>query len=955
MRVLSILFCMSLTLGLAAQQPLPRIQKMSFGDTELHVRFVFQDKLGFIWLGAGEGLFRYDGSTLEHYLLPIKDSIEQVSAFYEDPNQTIWIGTAKGNIFKLKGNTIEPLTVEEGLPKVPITAFVSDAQNRLWFATYGEGMYCLKQGRLYNVNTDDGLNDNYLYALMVDPSGTVVSASDAGINLVKYTNNKKIITVISQKDGLPDNIITSLRAYNKDHILAGTQSKGVIKINLKTRKITPFTLSNNWDYGAVVSIANAAGYWYYATSEKGLIQANQSGQILGILNRENSTVSNKLSSMLTDLEGNVWITDQSSKLITFNPIFSFIPLSKPQASNLYAVYKDSKGIVWMGDNKNIRAYDNGVFLNLPTPVAHIPAIAIYEDSKGYIWFGTFDSGVFRYHSSSKKLNHYTEKNGLVNNNVLSITGNENEIWFATLGGVSRYSIQNNVDDVTFTSFNRQNGFDANYVYQAYCDSKNKIWFATEGYGVISYEKNKGFVRHTGSTGEPLKVVHGITEDHTHRLWINAAQEGIFRLEGNHFHRYSLYGNSNPGSHLITSLFADKLNNLLLVKANGIDMLHLPSGMLLHHSDELGLDNIEPNLNAGCIDKDGSIWMGMQHGIIKYTPSGNLWRGPTPVIKKVSLFLNELDKTTARTFSHDENYLSFDYVGLWYHDPEEVIYQIKLDGYDETWIRTKNKTVTYPRLPPGEYTFRLKVSADASLMNTREVSYSFRIQKPFWGQWWFMVASAFTGIVLIWGLIKQREKKLQQKQSLERDAIAFQFETLKSQINPHFLFNSFNTLAGLIEKDRTKAVSYVEQLSDFYRSILTYRDKDVIPLSEELNLLQNYFFLQQKRYGDKLSLNIDESLITKQYYIAPLTLQLLMENAVKHNIISRDKHLTVSVQKSGAYLVVSNNFQPKQSTERSTGMGLQNIRSRYKILSKLDISIENTSQTFSVYIPLIELP
>lgn len=944
-------FLCIITLRLYAQQPQFRAQKMSYADQEVHLRTMFQDQAGFVWLGTDEGLFRYDGSVMEQYLLPGGDSADQVSALHEDQRNRIWVGTGKGHIYYLENNTVYPFVPQEGLPKVKITSFVSDRSGRLWFSTYGEGMYCLHHDRLYNFNTGDGLSDDYLYTLFAHPSGLIITGSDAGMSLVRFDQGKKEIRTIDQRSGLPDNIITFIKSYDNHSILAGTQSRGVIRFNLKSHRIDPFTAPAGWDYGAVSSIATSAGYWYYATSEKGIIQADAQGRIIQVFNAANSSVSNKSGSLLSDREGNIWISDHTSRVITFNSIFTFISLKELHPGSLYAVFKDAKGMLWFSDNKHVYAYKDNRFITLPDRLKSIPAISIYEDHSGYLWFGTFGKGVYRYHAATGELELFTEKNGLVNNNVLSISGTEKEIWFATLGGVSRCLLKPASGEPAFVSFNGRNNFDAQYVYQVYAGSGNRIWFATDGHGVLSYEPAGGFTKFDEAKGLSSKIAYGITEDSNHHIWVNAAQGGVFCGDGLRFDLYP--GLKNVKQHLISSIFADRQNNLLLVNRYGIDVLNINSGMLLHHSDELGLESIEPNLNAGCVDAAGNIWLGMQQGIIKYTPSGNLlWKGPAPVIKKISLYLKELAPGHPAEFTYDENHITFEYAGLWYHDPDEVVYQIRLEGYDGEWIRTKDRSVTYPRLPPGQYTFRLKVSADLNLIHTREVTYTFIIRKPFWGTWWFRLMLLLGCATLIYGLIRQREKKLKEKERFEKDTIAFQFETLKSQINPHFLFNSFNTLAALIETDAGNAVSYVEQLSDFYRSILQYRDKDMIPLTEELQLLANYFFLQQKRYGDKLSLQVDEDLAQGNYFIAPLTLQLLMENAVKHNIISTEQPLSVRISKEHDYLVVSNNYQPKHVAERSTGTGLQNIQSRYRILTRQNISVEKDAGTFSVKIPLI---
>ncbi len=201
------------------------------------------------------------------------------------------------------------------------------------------------------------------------------------------------------------------------------------------------------------------------------------------------------------------------------------------------------------------------------------------------------------------------------------------------------------------------------------------------------------------------------------------------------------------------------------------------------------------------------------------------------------------------------------------------------------------------------------------------------------------------------MLRQRDKRREREATLKREKIESQFEALKSQINPHFLFNSFNTLITIIEENPQMAVEFVEKLSDFYRSILQYREMEVISLKEEVELVKNYAFLLQKRFGNSLALHVQN--IDEQAYIAPLTLQILVENAVKHNIISKSRPLDIELNVSDGYLTVSNNLQKKMALEVSTGFGLQSIVNRYALLIDKAVLIEEGETHFTVSIPIIK--
>ncbi len=200
--------------------------------------------------------------------------------------------------------------------------------------------------------------------------------------------------------------------------------------------------------------------------------------------------------------------------------------------------------------------------------------------------------------------------------------------------------------------------------------------------------------------------------------------------------------------------------------------------------------------------------------------------------------------------------------------------------------------------------------------------------------------------------KQWKHHFSKSVRLEKDNIQAKYETLKTQINPHFLFNSLNSLTNLVEDNET-AVKYIGDLSDFFRYMLSSRDKELVLVREEINLLKKYIHLQESRFKNNLDIEVDVPESYYHYAIPPLVLQMLVENSIKHNIISRDKPLKVSVRTEGERLVVENNLQ-KKSGISSTGQGLRNITDRYKLFTVCDVEIAETAAVFKVVIPLLTM-
>jgi sensor histidine kinase YesM len=200
---------------------------------------------------------------------------------------------------------------------------------------------------------------------------------------------------------------------------------------------------------------------------------------------------------------------------------------------------------------------------------------------------------------------------------------------------------------------------------------------------------------------------------------------------------------------------------------------------------------------------------------------------------------------------------------------------------------------------------------------------------------------------------EKEKLILQKEQLEKEHVISQNESLRSQINPHFLFNSLNVLSSLIHEDTNKAEEFIEEFASVYRYVLDMSNKQIVSLKKELDFIDSYFFLQKIRFGDSLKIEIHINEQTDSFFILPLSLQLLVENAVKHNKISKEHPLTVTIEMDNNYVIVKNNLQIRNETIVSTGIGLKNIRERYFLYNKSEPVFEKTDNEFIGKIPLIE--
>jgi two-component system LytT family sensor kinase len=206
-----------------------------------------------------------------------------------------------------------------------------------------------------------------------------------------------------------------------------------------------------------------------------------------------------------------------------------------------------------------------------------------------------------------------------------------------------------------------------------------------------------------------------------------------------------------------------------------------------------------------------------------------------------------------------------------------------------------------------------------------------------------------GFMIQW---KNAVKQESTKQEIVAKTETAKFESLKNQLDPHFLFNSLNVLTSLISENPQQAERFTTKLSKVYRYVLEQRNKDLVPIEEELKFAKTYMELLGMRFEDAVQFNIPDNISNNELKIVPLSLQLLLENAVKHNVVSTSKPLTINIYEEGSYLIITNNVNPKEAIGKSTKVGLQNIADRYGLITDKGVKIENNNKTFKVSLPLL---
>lgn len=938
-------------------------EMLKAGEMEnARVQTICQDHDGFIRIGTSRGLYRYDGSGLERAVMPESRELS-ITSLYEDTNNRLWAGTGNGGLYCSEGSGFVKLNLPGTETEHRISSITEDNRGNIWVGVYGKGIYVIRPDTVELLSSANGLTDDYIYSMVRDRSGRIWVGTDNGINICSDDPAGFHVTTITVADGLPDFIVTSLALHPDGRIVAGFHDKGFCILENDGPRIIIPEAAKEWNSGPVASVL-AFNYKVWISAEEGGLFAFDlnTGRLESILSHQDA-LPRDVHKMLKDSEGNIWLLNQSGVYHSFGEkLVFFMDITGSPLRNVHTLLAGRKGKIWFSDDTGLYYFSPSI----PGSITRIPLqmdmnkqkiMSLYEDDFGFVWAGTFGNGVFRVNIRTFEQQVFSENDGLVNGNVLAIEGDSSGIWFGTLGGISRYIYGPESGDPrinpVFQNYATEEGLTNHYIYHIHTDHDGRTWFATDGSCVFYFEDDKFFNIAKGTPYEK-EVIYSVVRDTSGTIWMNGTHDGLLKYNDNGIRK--VFNDYEHRSRSFSGIAVNSKNELVIAYDDGIDVLDIASGNVVHYEDNAGLEEANPDLNTVGIDQQGNTWIGLSNGIVKYAlPEESFQQQPVPVIDKVAVFLQEIDKEGSSAFPYHQNHFTFFYSGLWYQQHEKVRYLIKLEGHDLSWMETKNRNAVYSGLSPGKYTFRVKASLYENFSSADEDSYSFIIRKPFRATVWFYFIIALLLTIVVLTVVKLREKRLKRKQEALREQMRFRFESLKSQINPHFLFNSFSTLVALIEDDGETAIEYVEELSTLFRNVLEFQEMELIALGQELEILHNYFKLQAKRYGNNLTVESGCPEKAMEMKIPPLTLQILAENAIKHNVVSAGNPLMIKIYCNQAcdMIFLENNLQPKKDEVQSYGIGITNITKRYQLLTGRGIEVRKTEISFRVGLPLLK--
>jgi len=939
---------------------LPGYKSFTLEDNTEKIFSIFKSAEGYILIGSNNGLYKFDGNRFKKIETNRPAIADTVTAIFQDNKKEIWVGYQSGRIATTTAGKLNYIDPEEGTPKKRITSFLQNRNNNIWFSTRGEGIYYFNNKHLFLVNEENGLTDLNIYAMAMASNGDVMAATDQGLAVCTGNGTKKTVSMIDPSHGLPDYIVTSISAAGNNKFWIGLQDKGICLYDHASKKITVPSAMAGWNKGQVNALYYTHDNVWISTQDSGLICYSPLANRLTtvpVLTVQQKSIGN----LIEDNQGNMWFVVDNNTLVraSCNALQLQQLYSDEFFITVHTILVDNEKNFWTGTDMAVMkyTYNGNQYVPKKYPVAGLDmktdVTSLYQDKYNNIWIGTMGKGIYVLDPATGQTRQLNE--ALPAGSILSITGNNNTVCTAGLEGAIVFELSSENDVISnqykFTIYNNIKTIGSTYIYNVFKDSKQRIWFATDGKG-LTMLSNGAFTHYNQANGIKDEHIYSVTEDLKGNIWFSTSNAGIYSFDGKIFTNYSLRDGLSSLS--VSAIKTDRLGNIVVIHKEGIDIIDARTHNFSYINTALGISGINDNLGAVCTDADGNVFVGTKKGILQYTPLDGVSTTPSTILESVQLFLHDIDTAALHYFEYDENNFRFNFTGLYFTSPDKVFFQYKLEGLDTVWQFTTDNSEAFPKLPPGKYVFRVRSSLNKDFSNVAEAAYAFEIAKPFWRRWWFIIGCVMVFGGLLYWYIKRREAHLTHVERLQGEKIKFEFEVLRNQVNPHFLFNSFNTLISTIEDHPKNAVEYVEQLSDFFRNIVNYRDKDTISLKEEVSLLQNYLYLQQKRYGDHLQLVINVSEQEQEsIFLPPLTLQLLTENAIKHNVVSKEATLLIQINTKDGYVIVENNVNKKMNKEKGTGMGLQNIVSRYALLSERPVVIKNTEQDFIVSLPILK--
>ncbi len=930
------------------------VVKSEQGLSQNSVRSIFQDSRGLMWFGTWDGLNRFNGLSFhiirsDFWGEPGHLSNHTINVIYEDHHNYLWIGTDYGL------NRLDPKTMAfkayfhepgnpESLPSDTIKAIASDRQGNLWIGTQqglvklvdetgkflrvvpGEGndarsaqvrtLFSDSRGRLW-IGTAKGLflkeKNNHGIGRITDPHSNECPLISPGINVVRQVGSQLIM--VGTEEGIS---ILDFQGACQGHITP-QNSKGQLK--------DPYIMDLCPDQSGKVWIATSGGGISFYYPQTGKVRSLD--QVPGYA-AVNEAFVNRI---YEDEQGIIWIGYAWKGLAKVVPARKFfnryskgeLPGEGLVGSSVWAVNEVAPNTFYVATDRGISVLESGkgIVNNLTTydglSTNHIRSLLKCRNDA--IWVGTNDRGLIRIsrEKGDTTLEFFGNKaNGRYKelyNNVITglLQDGPGYIWAATNYGLYRFHPDSMSE--SFTAFlhepNNTASISHNMVYSVFEDDRNTIWLGTYN-GLNKYNRETGvFTAYKHITGDPNSIstnrIFGISQDESGTLWVGTMGGGLNKMDpitekfSHYVHTHGLANN------VVYNIIPDEMGYLWLSTNRGLSRFSPGNEQFVNFDVNDGIQGYEFNLGAAFKSSDEKIFFGGMNGLNSFYAlevKRNQYI-PKLVITNVSVYNQKLNKTLEDgdtiILSHKDNFISLEFAALDYTNPVKNQYKYRLKNVSRQWIHVSppKNTAEFTKLPPGEYEFFLKGSNSDGIWNEQGMRV-YIIIEPAWHQTrLFRFGSATLILLLVLFAVAWRIGQIRKEQQAERQIFELERKALRLQMNPHFIFNTLNSIQSFVlKREKKAAVSYLNKFSKMIRQVLYNSDKSFVLLSDEMVLLKNYIELERLRFdsGFDYEFYVDPGVDDDFISIPPMLIQPHVENAILHGLIPlRDKGgvLTVS--------------------------------------------------------------
>lgn len=777
-----------------------------------HVNNIYQDKQGYIWVCTDNGLNMFDGTDFKTYYHKQNDSTSlidnSVLTVHEDRSGNFWVGTT-GGLQLLNRDTEKFTTIHFEYPHVTDFSYFScileDTKGNIWVSTSRSGAICLKKGSqqpIYYMQTNSNICSNKINTLFEDKFGNIwIGSQDNGISILNVENHTLVNYSYNPTDpnSLSSNKVFSILENIDGNILVGTIDGGINLFNYATHKFT----RNYIPSGEIIFTmkrGNKNNLWI-GTDGFGLKSYDYSTKIISTYESELSNVDlrkGKVHSILQDNQENLWIAlyqegimmipekKKTFNNIGFNPFYSEKSIG---TECVLTILKATSGKTWIGTD------GDGIYKLTPERKVESHylreklkanvVLTIYEDSKQRIWVGTYLNGLFLYDKGSDSFQKVSlTADGKEIKDINIIKGDKaGNLWIGTNeNGLCMYNPDSKqIKNFTYDLLKTENQILSNSIQTLLISEDNRVWIGTSSAGLCSYNINQNMFSYYNE----YKLNSNITtleQDYRKNIWVGTKQ-GLnyldFRAKKN-----TLYTEADGLANAsIAGIEIDKHNNLWISTSLGLSHFNSTSKIFTNYYISDGLVNDEYRRGAHFQASNGEMFFGGTDGLSSFYPFKTETSTQLKNIVFTDLFIyNEKVEIGTSSFlkkninaaneikiNHYIKSFSVGFVALEYNNPNKVVYQVKMDGFDNEWktLPLGNRLATYTNLKHGSYTFHVK----AYLPNSKpiEKSISIVILPPFWLTWWakliyFMLAIG--GLYIAYKIALKRME--QRKENLQKE-------------------------------------------------------------------------------------------------------------------------------------------------------------------------------------------